>query len=281
MHTPVLLQEAVEYLAVTKEGYYIDATFGEGGHSEEILKMGGRVLGIEWNENQYQISRTKADQFQKLKLVCGNFKDIEKIAKENGFYPADGILFDLGISFKEIEQSGRGFSYRNMNEPLDMRISSDLEDNAADIINSWNEQSLYEILAGYGEEIHSQALSHALVRTRSVRKIEKVQDLISIINQVVPGADRRTYARIFQALRIAVNHELDNLDIGLMGAMKTCRDGGRIVVITFHSLEDRIVKQFIEKNELRQINKSVWTAGPKKHFERSAKLRVIEIKKTQ
>ena len=306
MHHPVLLKETIEGLNIKKDGLYIDATVGEGGHLMEIVKQGGKVLGIDWDDKQIKnlilrhpefissrltrfkdlLSKNKmlnqaivlsdSERIQHdIRIVQGNFSDIEKIAKTYNFFPVDGILFDLGLSIEQIEISGRGFSYHKANEPLDMRISSNLKITAADIVNSFNQAELYEILASYSEDINSLAISQAIVRTRAVKKIITVGDLLKIINEKIGIKDNRTNARIFQALRIAVNREFDNLKTGLNGALNILKNNGRIVVISFHSLEDRIVKQFAKKNNLKQINKKVIKGNRDIGYERSAKLRVL------
>ncbi|OGK25188.1 16S rRNA (cytosine(1402)-N(4))-methyltransferase [Candidatus Roizmanbacteria bacterium RIFCSPLOWO2_01_FULL_37_12] len=275
MHTPVLLKEAVEGLSIKKDGLYIDATVGEGGHLIQIAQLGGKVLGIEIDRNQ--INKLTIDN---SKIIQGNFKDIEKIAIENNFFPVDGILLDLGLSVKQIKNSGRGFSYRNLEEPLDMRLSTTFETTASKVVNSLSQDELYEIFAKYSEDINSLAISKVLVRARTIKPIEKVKDLINIINQVI-GETRystlgdKTYARIFQALRIAVNNEIENLRNALAGSLRILKKTGRVVVISFHSIEDRTVKQFISNNNLKQFNKKVIVSKRGLEFERSAKMRII------
>ncbi len=276
MHTPVLLHEAMEGLNIKSDGVYIDATVGEGGHIEEIAKRGGQVLGIDLDINQIQNLKSKVKNFENIKLMQGSFAEIEKIAKENGFYPVDGILFDLGLSMFQIENSGRGFSFKKGDEPLDMRLDPKLTTTAEEIVNTSDETKIYDLFARYSEDRHSAAIAHAIIGQRRLKPITRVRELKTVIDQVVGQEDRRTYARIFQALRIAVNDELENIKKGLGGALALLKTKGRLVVITFHSLEDRIVKQFIAKNGLRQINKKVTAANTKSSFERSAKLRIIE-----
>jgi len=299
MHTPVLLNEAIEGLNIKRNGLYIDATVGEGGHLIEIAKRGGKVLGIDWDDVQIKSLKLKVNnevsrhpefisgseskkQMLKrvqhdIKIVQGNFADIEKIAKENNFYPVDGVFFDLGLSMIQIKKSGRGFSYKNLDEPLDMRIDMTSDTTASELVNSLNQNDLYELFARYGEEINSLAISQAIVRARSLKKIDTVAGLIKIIDRTIGEKDNRTYARIFQSLRIAVNDEFENLKKGLAGAMRILKEHSRIVAITFHSLEDRIVKQFIRNNNLKQLNKKVIMSGDRLEFERSAKLRIIEV----
>lgn len=270
MHTPVFKDEAVKALAVDKNKKYIDATFGEGGHSKEILKLGGKVLGIEWDEEKLKVKSEKFKVYKNLKLVWGNFADIEKIAKEYDSVPVDGVLFDLGLSMEQLARSKRGFSFKNKDEPLDMRISNSLENTASDIINSSSPRQLYEIFASNSEEINSWAIAQAIFRARLVKKIELVGDLVEIV-----GPQESVLRRIFQALRIAVNNEFDNLKEGLNGALKILQKQGRIVIITFHSLEDRIVKKFVKGHQLRLLTKKPITKATKKTFEYSAKMRVI------
>lgn len=272
MHTPVLLQEAVNALEVERGGRYIDATFGEGGHSREILKLGGKVLGIEWDNERFKIQCLRFKDFKNLKLVRGNFRDIEKIAKKNNFFPVDGVLFDLGLSMEQIGKSGRGFSYKKENEPLDMRISETLKTTAADIVNSYSAGQLYEVFASNSEEINSWSIAKAIVSASSLKKIKTVGELVTIIKE-----RESTLRRIFQALRIEVNQEFNNLKKGLREAINILKKEGRVVVIAFHPLEDRIVKQFVVNNKLRFLTRKPIVAKNEKKFERSAKLRIFSL----
>lgn len=277
MHTPVLLKETITALNICKGGKYIDATFGEGGHGNEILKRGGRVLAIEWDEGSLKF-KVQSLKSQHLKLVWGNFADIEKIAKENNFYPVAGILFDLGLSMEQIEKSGRGFSYKKKNEPLDMRVSSTLPETAADIINNSSAQNLYEIFARNAGEINSWPIAQAIVRAGRLKKLTTVGDLLSIINSCtlkLSGKKESVIRRIFQALRIEVNHEFANIIGGLKGAVNIINREGRIAVITFHQDEDRIIKKFVKDYNLRFLTKKPITSKNGNKFEASAKLRII------
>ncbi len=272
MHTPVLLQEVIEALEIRKGGKYIDATFGEGGHAKAIIKQGGRVLGIERDMNQIQRSMFNVQRSEKLILIHGNFADIEEIARKNGFFPADGIVFDLGLSMRQLQEGKKGLSYKKKDEPLDMRMDEAIEKNASELVNSLSAEELYEIFSRYSEEINSRAIAHTLVRSRSVKKIQSVGDVLTLIDSAIGKSDVKVYSRIFQALRIAVNGEFDNVTKGLEGAIKITRDGGKIAVISFHSLEDRIIKQFIRGYGFKQD----LISGEKGYsFERSAKLRII------
>ncbi len=269
MHTPVLLQQAIERLNIKKGGSYIDATFGEAGYTDAILKKGGKVLGIDLDQEQLKNSRING--LTNLKLVQGNFAEIEKIAKENGFYPADGAVFDLGLSMKQLDQLGRGLSYKKLEEPLDMRLDLENEMTARDLIKKSSKEELYQILARNSEELNSKPIADQI---KATRKMDSVGDLINAIDRA-GFKNQSVYARIFQALRIEINQEFENLKKGLAGAVKIIKKGGRIVVVSFHSLEDRIIKNFVRNNQLKFLERKpvrgVWP------FERSAKLRTIVI----
>lgn len=279
MHTPVLLQQAIECLDIKKGGLYIDATFGEGGYSKVILEKGGRVLGMDWDKNQIFNFPLQGKQFSifNLKLVQGNFANIEKIAKENNFFPVDGVVFDLGLSMVQLTDSGKGFSFKKDNEPLDMRISDDIEKKASDLVNSLKIEDLYQILAKNSEELKSEEIASEIVRQRQIKKIITVSDLIHVIDRAIGQKDNRVYRRVFQALRIEVNDEFNNLKKGLTGAVSILKKDGRIVVITFHSLEDRIVKKFVKNNQLKFLEKKPITNKFGPSFERGAKLRIITL----
>lgn len=271
-HTPVLLQQAIERLDVKKGHIYIDATFGEGGYSKEILKRGGKVLGIDLDSDQLKNLSFKFSRSADFKLVQGNFSDIEKIARKNDFFPSDGVVFDLGLSMRQIEKSQRGFSYRKENEVLDMRIDTSQDLTAFDLIEKTSLEELQEIFIRYSEEINSRKIAEEIKKTI---KIRTVLDLKRAIDRALGFKSEKTYARIFQALRIAVNDELGNLRKGLEGAIKVLKKGGRLVVISFHSVEDRIVKQFFKENRLKKIDKKPVKGAFS--FERSAKLRAVIV----
>jgi 16S rRNA (cytosine1402-N4)-methyltransferase len=273
-HHPVLLDEVIVHLKVKKGGLYIDATLGEGGYSLEILKKGGKVLGIDLDFQQIQNLKSKI-QSRDLKLIQENFKDIERIAKEHGFFPVDGVVFDLGLSMRQLSGLERGFSFKNEKEPLDMRLDLNEEKTAADYINTLSEQNLYDLFAKNSEEINSRTVAVSVIRGRAVRKIKTAGDLVRIVDKAIGRRDEKVLARIFQALRIEVNHEFENLKKGLEGAKNVIKKDGRILVVTFHSLEDRMVKQFVRNNGLRFDTKKPITAPNGYRYERSAKLRVI------
>lgn len=273
MHTPVLLDQVIEALEIKKNGLYIDATFGEGGYSRAILNQGGKVLGIDLDREQ--LKNSKINELTNLKLVQGNFGNIEQIAKDNDFFPVDGVVFDLGLSMRQISESGRGFSFKKLNEPLDMRININTETTAKDLLNHLSEQELFEIFAKNSEEINSKRIAREVVVRRQFKKLETVADLVGCIDKGVGGSDNSVYKRIFQALRIQVNEEFENLKKGLSGSLNIIKDDGKVAVVTFHSLEDRIVKNFSRSNGVKLLNKKPVTNRRGKNFEKSAKLRIL------
>jgi len=229
-------------------------------------------LAIDADFNQVKCQNLNVKSADGINLIHGNFKDIEKIAKENNFYPVDGILFDLGLSMRQLNESGKGFSYKKLTEGLDMRLDGEGV-TAGEIINSYSKDQLYEIFSKYSEELDSWPIAQSIIDARRVKKIMTVGDLILAINKVIK--DEKVYSRIFQALRIETNDELESLKKGLSGAINILKKDGQVAIITFHSLEDRIVKKFVRENNLRQVNKKVVKGSRMLRFERSAKLRII------
>lgn len=277
MHTPVLLKEVIDGLGVIPGGLYIDATGGAGGYTSAILEKEAQVLTIDWDPKQVESLKYKFKDHKNAKAVEGNFADIEKIAKENNFFPADGVVFDLGLSMTQLKEYGRGLSYNRPEESLDMRISPKTEITAGEIIRSSSEDKLYEIFAGNSEEINSRAIARYIISARQIRPIEKVGDLLRAINQAIGREDRQAVARIFQALRIEVNDEFENLKKGLKGAFQILKHTGKVAIVTFHSIEDRIVKNYARENGLKFVNKKVIRGRRNLSFERSAKLRIISF----
>lgn len=277
MHKPVLLEVVIKALEVKENGLYIDATAGEGGHLKKILEAGARVLAIDIDEEQIENLEKGFKNYENLKLVVGNFKDIEEIAKTFGFFPVDGIIFDLGLSMKQINESGRGFSYNKARERLDMRLDQTQKIKASDIVNSLDADALYGIFSKNSEELDSRAIAEVIVRERRLRSIETVEDLLGVLKKL--GGNKKTKARVFQALRMKVNNEKENLIKGLEGSLKLVRKGGKIAIVTFHSVEDRWVKKLIKEHKKEITGSSLIRASKENlSFERSAKLRVI-IKK--
>lgn len=269
-HEPVLVREVLEGLKVTAGKRYIDATLGGGGHAEAITRLGGIVLGIDTDREAIEENKGK-----EWKAVFGNFRDIERIVKEQDFGVVDGILFDLGVSSHQLDTAGRGFSYRFASAPLDLRFNQGTGVTAAQLVNRWSEKELYEIIAKYGEEERARAISSAIVRARAVKPIQTVKDLTDIL-----GGQQAVLSRVFQALRITINDELEALKEGLSGAAQLLVAGGRVAVISFHSLEDRIVKRTLVTSVWQPVTKKPIIAGEQElranKRSRSAKLRIAQ-----
>ncbi len=287
-HEPALLKETLTYLNVRSNKKYIDATVGGGGHAVEIVKRGGNLLGLDVDPDAIDAAREKLEKLgaKGWVLRAQNFKNIDKIAKENDFYPVTGILYDLGLSSYQLEHSGRGFSFQK-NEPLDMRADPDLKVTAADLVNGLSEKELVKLFEKYGEESRARAVAGAIIRSRWDKPIRTSAELADIVTQVV-REPRKTHpaTKVFQALRIAVNDELNNLQSSLPQAFGLLEADGRLVVISFHSLEDRIVKDFM-KNMIKKDLGGELTRKPvvpsdeeieKNPRTRSAKLRALEKK---
>ena len=255
-HVPVMLTEAIEYLAVRESGTYIDCTAGLGGHSAAIAeRMGsdGRLLAIDQDAEALEFARTKLAPFgRRVSFVHGNFRDLGAIAASEGFETADGILLDAGVSSLQLDSAARGFSF-GKEGPLDMRMDPSTGGiTAAEIVNDWDEGDLAALLREYGEVRGARRIAHAIA---AARPLHSTWDLAKAVEQAAGGARDRTQkhpaTKVFLALRIRVNDELDSLHAALPLARSllgfgASRPGGRLVVIAFHSLEDRIVKRFLE-----------------------------------
>ncbi|MQC18379.1 MAG: 16S rRNA (cytosine(1402)-N(4))-methyltransferase RsmH [Chloroflexi bacterium] len=247
-HDPVMLREALEGLAVHPGGRYVDGTAGLGGHSAAIIEAAlpdGRLLSIDRDPNAIVVASERLSAYGDAVVIArGEFADIAEIAAEHGFADIDGILFDIGLSSLQLEQPGRGFSFQR-DEPLDMRMDPDGETSAADLVNRTDEQALASIIYEYGEEKRSRRIARAIVERRPIRT---TRELVAAVEAAVGrgrARDIHPATLTFQALRIAVNEELDQLDAALEAARDLLRaPGGRLVVISFHSLEDRRVKEF-------------------------------------
>jgi len=292
-HIPALLNETVKALDIKPKHKYIDATLGGGGHSVEIVKKGGILLGIDQDPEAVSYASERLKNAQACpdllppKLVQSNFAEIDKVAKEFGFEKVAGILFDLGVSSHQLETSNRGFSF-NQEGPLDMRMNPNLSVTAKDLVNGLNEGELAELFWKLGEEKFSRRFAKAICQARLNKPIETCNDLSQIILQEVSPRGRfariHPATRVFQALRIAVNDELKSLKIALPKAVELLESQGRIVVLSFHSLEDSIVKRFfidqMGKGILKIISKSPITPTEEEvrlnPRARSAKLRAAE-----
>lgn len=281
-HLPVLLRDTINLLVLKPGSRNIDCTFGDGGHSRAILQSAPdvQVLGIDTDAEN--ISRAKKQkEFEKVILVNDNFRNLKKIALENNFTSVDGILIDLGWSSTQFESRGRGFSFLR-DEPLDMRLGAG-ELTAEEILNKWSESEIGEILREYGEERNWKKIAKAIVGYRQEKKIATTVQLVEIISVLRLGRHGKIHpaTKIFQALRIAVNDELNALKEVLPQAVDILSSGGRLAVISFHSLEDRIVKRFFQNSKSLKIitkkpivvDRAEILANPRS---RSAKLRVAE-----
>jgi len=246
----VLLQEVLDYLQPRPGGRYIDATVGGGGHAEAILEASapdGRLLGLDADPEAIERTQRRLHRLEhRVILVHAHFDHLEKVATRTGFVPADGVLMDLGVSSDQLEAARRGFSFLQSG-PLDMRMDPSLPRTAADLVNSLSEEELVRIIRTYGEEPRARRIAQAIVRHRPVTTTSELAALIEHVVPRRPGQRLHPATRSFQALRIAVNDELGALERALPQALNVLRPGGRVVVITFHSLEDRIVKRFFRR----------------------------------
>ena len=247
-HRPVLLDECIEALAIRPDGGYLDGTLGRAGHSREIVKRltTGRLICVDRDQAALDAAEARlADWMDKVTLVHSNFDRVADILDELGLRGADGMLFDLGVSSPQLDDASRGFSYM-ADAPLDMRMDRSEGLTAADVVNTWPQEELRRILQQYGEERYAPSIAAAIVRRRQERPIATTGELVEVIKSGMPAKalkeKQHPAKRSFQAIRIAVNDELASVDRMLQGAVPRLNRGGRLAVITFHSLEDRIVK---------------------------------------
>ena len=246
-HQPVLVREVVESLRPRAAGRYLDATAGGGGHAEAILEAcspDGELLGIDCDEEAIAAAKTRLKKFgPRVHLVRANFAELTEITGKFGWSMVNGVLFDLGISSHQLDRADRGFSFMKEG-PLDMRMDQRQTQTAAGLIEEVREEELRKILETFGQERRSRQIARAVVRARARQKLATTSDLAEIISRAVGGKRGRIHpaTRAFQAIRIAVNHELANLERGLAAAVKLLAPGGRVAVISFHSGEDGLVK---------------------------------------
>lgn len=291
MHAPVLLKEVLEIFSPKSGQTYIDCTANGGGHLAAIherIGARGKILGIDRDPDLISNLKNKFEAEKNVVLTCDNYANLESIVAQHHFGPVDGILFDLGFSSYHVETAQRGFSFLK-DEPLDMRYGHDTHDlTAAHIINTWEEKAIEDILRRFGEERFARQIARGIANARRTRKITTTNELVRIITDVTPRwygtGHLHPATRTFQALRIAVNHELENLESGISQAVKILGPSGKLAVISFHSLEDRMVKQFFKKAEQQKVVRIV-TPKPitasrdeirQNPRARSAKLRVAE-----
>lgn len=301
-HIPVLLKETVDALSVKPGGRYVDGTLGRAGHTREIVARGGKVLGIDRDEQA--LEEVREFEIEGLEIAHGNHGDLWRIANEKGWSEVDGVLLDLGVSSPQLDEADRGFSFLREG-PLDMRMDRSRGVTAADLVNEASAERLEEIFREWGEEPHARRLAKAIVAERVPRPFHTTKDLAGFIERFVGrhGAHHPA-TRVFQALRMEVNDEMGELERALKGGMELLAPGGRFAVITFESLTDRVVKRFFSEHIGKEVSlqqggsewngslpravavtrKAVTAAGDELDANprsRSAKLRVVERKGVQ
>jgi len=293
-HKPILLNEVIEGLNILPNGVYCDFTFGGGGHSRRILeKLGAKGRLVAFDQDEKAIENVWDDE--RLILIRSNFRYADKFLRYLGIEKVDGVLADLGVSSHQLDVDLRGFSYRDKNE-LDMRMNREQKLNAVDILNTYSESELVSVFSGYGEIRNSKQLAKAIVGSRMTGKIRNSSDIDRIIGTVIKGEKNRYLAQLYQAIRIEVNDEFGALKQMLGFLENILKPGGRLAVISFHSLEDRFVKNLIKKSDVegnlsadmygrqifkfREVVKGVVVAGKEELAEnsraKSAKLRIAE-----
>ena len=263
MHVSVLLNESIENLNIKEDGIYVDCTLGFAGHSKEILKRikKGKLFAFDQDGEAINYSKKILDQISgNYEIIKSNFAFIKSELNKRGIEKVDGVLFDLGVSSVQLDEAERGFSFHK-DAKLDMRMDTDQSFSAYDVVNDYSKEELETIFFKYGEEKYSRSIANAIVRERENKKIETTLELTEIIRESVPEKYRRTHhpaRKVFQAIRIEVNKELDVFTKALNDAIDMLNPGGRICVITFHSLEDRICKNiFKEKSEMDSVFKGL------------------------
>jgi 16S rRNA (cytosine1402-N4)-methyltransferase len=260
-HIPVLLQESIEALLLKPEGVYVDATFGGGGHSRAILeRLGPKGRLIAFDKDTDALAQAPADK--RLILVHNNFRFVHNFVRYHDYPQVDGILADLGVSSHQFDTGERGFSFR-FDAPLDMRMNTRAGRTAADLVNDADEKDLERIFRLYGEVENSRRAAALVVKARESAPIRTTGDLARALESILPKmAEHKYLAKVFQALRIEVNGELEDLDGFLQGAIRSLKPGGRIAVITYHSLEDRLVKNYFKSgNATGEIQRDLMGRG--------------------
>jgi 16S rRNA (cytosine1402-N4)-methyltransferase len=294
-HVPVLLAEVIENLRIDPLGIYVDCTFGGGGHSRAILQnLGpqGRLLAFDQDID----ARQNIPSDERVTFLPHNFRHMQRFLRLQGIEAVDGVLADLGVSSHQFDEAERGFSTR-FNARLDMRMDQRQNLTAADVLNSYSEPQLHKLFEQFGEVTNSKTLARTIVEARRAQKISTIEEFKSSVSNIVKGNPNKYFAQVFQALRIEVNDEMSALKEMLEQLPKVLKKGGRVAVITFHSIEDRIVKVYfrdnsfeltddnpfetkVSHNELKVVNKKPIVASPeeikKNPRSRSAKLRVAE-----
>jgi len=274
-HIPVLQKEVIKYLDPKPNEDFIDCTIGEAGHTTAILEKNapkGKVLGIDWDSEKIKNLKAKKEK-GRIILICDSFINLEEIVKKEKFSLVSGILFDLGFSSWDLEESERGFSFLK-EEPLDMRYNIQNPLTAEKILNFWSKLEIERVLREYGEEQFSKKIAEKIIDFRRIKPIETTSHLVEIIKRAVPFQYQHKKihpaTKTFQALRITVNNELNNIEEALPQAVKILAPGGRLVVISFHSLEDRIIKNFYRSCASKKLN--ILTKKPIKPQEEEIKI---------
>ena len=255
-HKSVLLQETIDNLNIKPDGIYVDGTLGGAGHSEQIAKRlgdGGRLIGIDQDEDAIAAASKRLEPYgDKVTIVRDNYQNFRRILDELEIQKVDGILLDLGVSSYQLDNADRGFTYR-VDAPLDMRMDNRQTKTAKDIVNDYSEAELFRILKDYGEERYAKSIAYHICKYRENKVIETTEELNDIIRGSIPAKARNGHGhpskQTFQAIRIELNRELDVLRDSIDGMISSLNPGGRLAIITFHSLEDRIVKLAFRKNE--------------------------------
>ena len=276
-HIPVMLEEAIRALDIRRDGIYIDGTFGRGGHSERILDSlgeGGRLLAFDKDEEAVLVARERFGSDQRFSIVHGSFAELSSVVAEQGLgRRVDGLLLDLGVSSPQLDDSRRGFSFLN-DGPLDMRMNRARGESAAEWLAGADEGDIATVLREYGEERFARRIARAIVARRQVTPITGTRDLADLVAQACPVKEKYKHpaTRTFQAIRIFVNRELDDLQLCLRDSLDVLARGARLVVISFHSLEDRIVKRFMRDTARGpKLPKGL----PVRHVEAQGRLRIL------
>ena len=295
-HIPVLLQESIDGLAIRPDGTYVDVTFGGGGHSREILRRLGEEGHLYSFDQDADAEQNIPEGDERFTFVRSNFRYLSNWMQYYGVENLDGLIADLGVSSHHFDDESRGFSFR-FDAPLDMRMNGRGGMTAADIVNNYDENRLADVFYLYGEFRNSRASAAAVAKARKNKSIDTIEDLLQAVERLIDRErGKKELARLFQSLRIEVNHEMEALKIMLESALRYLRPGGRLVVLTYHSLEDRMVKNFIKAGKIdgkveqdffgrkltpwRAVNNKVIVPSDKEQEEnprsRSAKLRIAE-----
>ncbi len=256
-HKSVLLKETIESLHIRPNGTYVDGTLGGGGHAYEVcghLAQKGQLIGIDQDEDAIRAAARRLSEFgDRVQIIRGNYCEMKEALAEAGIDKVDGIVLDLGVSSYQLDDPTRGFTYRVEDAPLDMRMDKRQRFTAKELVNTYSEQELYRVIRDYGEDKFAKNIAKHIVAARAEKEIETTGELVGIIKAAIPAKVRinggHPAKRTFQAIRIELNHELEVLQDSVEGMIRLLNPGGRICIITFHSLEDRIVKNIYKKSE--------------------------------